>query len=80
MSTFKIYSILTIIITSYFFWNLYTKENQLFIFMIYMSKSKFHFTLLLNLLLMLSIGIGKILIKIFFGEVRLSEMMVTILY
>jgi len=79
MNTFYIYSLLTVIATSYFFISLYQKENQIFVFSIYLTKSKFYFSLLLNFGLMVLLFIGKIVIKIFFGEIRLSEMIVSII-
>ena len=80
MLTFQIYNILTIIISSYFFVTLYLKENQFFIFTIYVVKSKFYFCLMLNLIAMVSVKLGKIFIKLFFGEIRLSELIVNTIY
>lgn len=80
MLTFQIYNILTIIISSYFFVTLYLKENQFFIFTIYVVKSKFYFCLMLNLIAMVSVNLGKIFIKLFFGEIRLSELIVNTIY
>jgi len=77
MFTFEIYSILTLISTFYFFYSLYQKESQIYIFTIYLVKSKFHFCLLINFVLMIVIAFGKMMIKLFFGEVRLSEMLVS---
>lgn len=76
MLTFKLYVIATLLITFYFFYSLYTKESQIFIFTIYLVKSKFYFCLLTNFVVMVLISFGKILIKLFFNEVRLSEMIV----
>jgi hypothetical protein len=78
MITFHIYCIATILTTFYFFYTLYLKENQIFVFSIYLVKSKFHFCLLINFVLMILISCGKIMIKVFFGEVRLSEL--TVIY
>ncbi len=78
MNTFYIYSALTFIITTYFFVTLYEKENQIFIFAIYLAKSKFYFTLFLNFGLMSMLFIGKIVIRLFFGEIRLSELSVSL--
>jgi hypothetical protein len=80
MLTFRIYILVTILSTLYFFYNLYQKENQIFIFTIYIVKSKFYFCLLINFVAMLLITFGKFLVKIFFNEVRLSEMIVKYLY
>ena len=74
MYTFSIYCFITTLVTLYFFYSLYSKENQLFVFTIYMAKSKFYFCLILNFGLMITIILGKLVIKLFFGEVRLSEM------
>ena len=74
MYTFSIYCLLTSLVTFYFLYSLYLKENGLFVFSIYIIKSKFHFCLLVNFGIMMLILFGKIVIKLFFGEVRLSEM------
>ncbi len=76
MLTFQLYNAGTILISSYFFMSLYLKENQFFIFSIYIIKSKFYFCLMLNLLTMISVNLGKIFIRLFFGEIRLSELIV----
>jgi len=75
-----IYNVLTILISAYFFINLYIKENQFFIFAIYIVKSKFYFCLMLNFMAMISINLAKIFIKVFFGEIRLSELIVITFY
>lgn len=74
MYSFYIYCLLTTLVTFYFFYSLYLKENQIFVFTIYIVKSKFYFCLLVNFGLMVLIIMGKMIIKLFFGEVRLSEM------
>ena len=79
MFTFKAYALLTILTTFYFFYSLFQKEHQIFLFTIYIVKSKFHFCLLINFVTMIVIAFGKIMVKVFFGEVRLSEMIVRIL-
>lgn len=76
MLTFHIYCIVTFLTTFYFYYNLYLKENQLYIFSMYIVKSKFHFCLLVNFVVMILISCGKIIIKLFFDEIRLSEMIV----
>lgn len=78
MLTFKIYALLTLLTTFYFFYSLYQKENQIFLFTIYIVNSKFHSCILINFVLMITFVFGKIMIKIFFGEVRLSEMIVSL--
>jgi hypothetical protein len=75
MKTFLIYSLFTTILTIYSLYSLYLKENQLFVFSIYLVKSKFYFCVLLNFGLMCLFSIGKLVVKVFFGEVRLSEML-----
>lgn len=80
MNTFFIYSLVTILTTSYFFVSLYEKESQVYVFIIYLAKSKFYFSLLINLGIMVLAFVGKIVIKIFFGEIRLSEMIVRLGY
>jgi hypothetical protein len=74
ISTFYIYCIVSSIITFYSLYSLYLKENQLFVFTIYLVKSKYYFCILLNFGLMILINFGKLIIKLFFGEIRLSEM------
>lgn len=74
ISTFYIYCIVSTIITFYSLYSLYLKENQIFVFAIYLVKSKYYFCILLNFGLMLLINFGKLIIKLFFGEIRLSEM------
>ena len=74
MYTFYIYCLLTTLVTAYSLFTLYSRENQLFVFSIYLVKSKFYFCLMLNFGLMCLFIIGKIVVKLFFGEVRLSEM------
>jgi hypothetical protein len=74
MYTFSIYCLLTTIVTFYFLYSLYMKESGLFVFSLYIAKSKFHFCLLINFGLMLMIVIGKIVIRVFFGEIRVSEL------
>ena len=79
MFTFKIYALLTLLTTFYFLYSLYQKENQIFLFTIHLVKSKFHFCILINFVLMIAFAFGKIMIKVFFGEVRLSEMIVSLI-
>jgi hypothetical protein len=78
ISAFSIYVLLTLITTAYFFYNLYQKESQIFIFTLYIVKSKFHFVLAINFVVMLLVLTGKIIIKIFFNEIRESELIVNI--
>ncbi len=78
MLTLNIYVILTMLITGYSFFNLYQRENQFFLFSIYLLKSKTYFFICLNFSLMLLILIGKFVIKILFNEIRVSEMLVFI--
>ena len=73
MITFKLYCIGTIITTIYYTYKLYERENLFFIFSMHILKSKFYFCLALNFFIMCLIILGKLLIFIFYGEVRLSE-------
>lgn len=76
MLTLNIYVILTLLITTYSFFTLYQRENQFFLFSIYLLKSKTYFCICLNFCLMLLILVGKFIIKILFNEIRVSEMLV----
>ena len=73
MNTFILYCIATLISTLYFSYSLYQKEKQLFVFIIYFAKSKFYFCLAINFGIMVMVSLGKFLIKVFYGNVRLSE-------
>ena len=73
MIPLNIYCVLTIISTSYYFYDLFSKEDTYFIFSMHILKSKFYFCLALNFFIMCLILLGKLLIYIFYGEVRLSE-------
>ena len=74
MIPLNIYCLFTIISTSYYFYDLYTKEDTFFIFSMHILKSKFYFCLALNFFIMLLIIAGKLLIQLFYGDVRLSEL------
>ena len=76
MLTLNIYVILTLLVTIYSFYTLYQRENQFFLFSIYLLKSKTYFCICLNLCLMFVILVGKFVIKILFNEIRVSEMLV----
>ena len=73
MISLNIYCILTILSTSYYFYDLFSKEDTFFIFSMHILKSKFYFCLALNFFIMCLIILGKFLIFLFYGEVRLSE-------
>ena len=73
MITFKLYCIGTIITTIYYTYKLYERENLFFIFSMHILKSKFYFSLFLNFGIMITIFLGKLCLKIFYGEIRLSE-------
>ena len=73
MISLNIYCVLTILSTSYYFYDLKSKEDTFFIFSMHILKSKFYFCLALNFFIMCLIILGKLLIYIFYGEVRLSE-------
>ena len=74
MISINIYCIITIISTSYYFYDLYSKQDTFFIFSMHILKSKFYFCLALNFFIMLLVILGKFLIYLFYGEVRLSEL------
>ena len=74
MISLNIYCIVTILSTSYYLYDLYTKEDTFFIFSMHLLKSKFYFCLALNFFIMLLVILGKILLYLFYGDVRLSEL------
>ena len=74
MISLNIYCIVTIFSTTYYFYDLYTKEDTFFIFSMHLLKSKFYFCLALNFFIMLLVIAGKFLLYIFYGDVRLSEL------
>ena len=74
MISLNIYCIVTILSTSYYFYDLYTKEDTYFIFSMHVLKSKFYFCLALNFFIMLLVIAGKYLLYLFYGDVRLSEL------
>ena len=74
MISLNIYCLITLISSSYYFYDLYTKEDTFFIFSMHLLKSKFYFCLGLNFFIMIMVISGKLLINIFYGEVRLSEL------
>ena len=73
MLSLNIYFLITIASSSYYFYDLYTKEDTFYFFSMHVLKSKFYFCLALNLFIMLLVILGKILLYIFYGDVRLSE-------
>ena len=73
---FPIYALTTLLVTFYSLYNLYLKEGQIFVISIIIANSKFYFCLLLNFVIMILILCWKIIIKIFFNEVRESEFIV----
>ena len=74
MIPLNIYCFVTIIATSYYFYDLYSKEDTFFTFSMHVLKSKFYFCFALNFFIMILIVLGKFLIYLFYGEVRLSEL------
>ena len=74
MISLNIYCIVTIFSTVYYLYDLYTKEDTFFIFSMHLLKSKFYFCLILNFFIMLLVIAGKLLLFLFYGEVRLSEL------
>jgi len=76
MLTLNIYMLLSFIVSGYSYYSLFQKENQFFLFFIYIMKSKYYFCISLNLCLITLIVIGKLIIRILFSEIRVSEMLV----
>ena len=74
MLSLNIYFLITIASSSYYFYDLYTKEDTFYFFSMHVLKSKFYFCLGLNFFIMIMVISGKLLINIFYGEVRLSEL------
>ena len=74
MNSLLIYCVATIISTGYYYYDLYQKEDTFFIFSMHLLKSKFYFCLTLNFFIMILVVLGKLLLYIFYGEVRLSEL------
>ena len=70
----NIYIILTLLATFYYLYDLYTKESSFFLFSMHLLKSKFYFCLSLNFFIMVLVISGRLLIKVFYGDVRLSEL------
>ena len=62
MIPLNIYCILTILLTSYYFYDLHSKEDTFFVFSMHVLKSKFYFCLALNFFIMCLVILGKFLI------------------
>ena len=70
-----IYVFMTYIVTGYLFWIKYQREKHLFGLSIVFVKSKVYLLLLINFVLANYVMIGKSIVKIFFGEIRVSELL-----
>ena len=74
MLLLNIYYIITISITSYYFYNLYRIEYSFYIFSIYITKSLFYVCLSINLIIMICLFLGNHIIYILFGKITLTEL------
>ena len=74
MISLNLYCFATILFTSYYFYDLYSKEYTFFVISMYILKSKFYFCLSLNFFIMIIVLSGRFLIRLFYGDVRLSEL------
>lgn len=72
--TLNLYVILTYFITAYFFYTKYTTEKHFFALALTFVKSKSYLILIVNFALANYMLIAKSIIKLFFGEIRLSEL------
>ena len=74
MISLNLYCLATILFTSYYFYDLYSKEYTFYVISMYILKSKFYFSLSLNFFIMIIVLSGRFLIRLFYGDVRLSEL------
>ena len=74
MLLLNIYYIITISITSYYFYNLYKIEYSFYIFAIYITKSLFYISLSINFIIMIFLFLGNHIIYILFGKLTLTEL------
>ena len=74
MILLNIYFVSTLFISSYYFYDLYSKENTCYLFLLHLTKSSFYHCLFINLILMIFLLIGLIIIYILFGKITKSEL------
>jgi len=74
MMLLNIYFVSTLFITSYYFYDLYSKENTFYLFLLHLVKSSFYKCLIINLIIMIFLFIGKITIYILFGKITMREL------
>ena len=70
----NIYFVSTFFITSYYFYDLYTKEDSLYLFLLHSTKSSFYTYLFINFIIAIIIFIGLIIIYILFGEITTRQL------
>lgn len=78
LSFFNTYCVLTILCSVWLGYDLYIKEDSFFTFIICITKSKFYFCITLNLCVMILIVFCKWLVNFLYGQVRLTELNVSI--
>ena len=74
MLLLNIYYIITISITSFYFYDLYRIEYSFYIFSINITKSLFYVCLFINLIFMIFLFLGNLIIYILFGKITLTEL------
>ena len=74
MMLLNIYFASTLFITSYYCYDLYSKENTFYLFLLHLTKSSFYKLLFINLIIMIFLFIGSIIIYILFGKITLTEL------
>ena len=74
MMLLNIYFVSTLFITSYYFYDLYSRENTFYLFLLHLANSSFYLCLLINLIIMIFLFIGNIIIYILFGKIRITEL------
>ena len=70
----NIYYFITIIITSYYFYDLYKIKNSFYLFSIHLTNSLFYICLSINLIIMIFIFINNLIIYILFGRIIFREL------
>ena len=73
MRTFLLYILITCAVTGYVWLSLYEKEKDFFAFTIYLVKSNLHLFLAINFCIMIIAIVGRILLFLFFGNLKLRE-------
>ena len=74
MMLLNIYFVFTLFITSYYCYDLYSKENTLYLFLLHLAKSSFYKCLFINVIIMIFLLVGLIIIYILFGKIALTEL------